>query len=128
MNLNISHWKPFLLKDLFNIQYGSNLELNTCTESNDEYAINFVSRTEINNGISAKVAKMENIKPQKSGLISVAAGGSVLSSFYQSEPFYSGRDLYTLEAKYNISEYAKFFIITLIEANKFRYSYGRHSK
>lgn len=129
MNLNISDWKPFTIGRLFIVKYGVNLELSNCDEiiNNNEIGIKFVSRTESNNGISATVKQIEGVTPQKEGLISVAGGGSVLSTFIQPEPFYSGRDLYTLEAKDNISLETKMFIITIIKANKYKYSYGRQA-
>ena len=129
MNLNISEWKPFIIEKLFTVKYGVNLELSNCDEiiNNEEIGIKFVSRTESNNGVSATVMPIENVIPQKAGLISVAGGGSVLSTFIQPEPFYSGRDLYTLASKDNISFEAKMFIITIIKANKYKYSYGRQA-
>lgn len=127
MNLDMSYWKTFLLQDIFNIRYGANLELNTCEEAIVGDEINFVSRTESNNGVSAKVRLIPEVEPQKAGLITVAGGGSVLSTFVQNKPFYSGRDLYTLDAKENISDETKFFIITLIKANKYKYNYGRQA-
>lgn len=129
MNLNISEWKPFIIEKLFTVKYGVNLELSNCDEiiNNEEIGIKFVSRTESNNGVSATVMPIENVIPQKAGLISVAGGGSVLSTFIQPEPFYSGRDLYTLASKDNISFEAKMFIITIIKANKYKYSYGRQT-
>lgn len=96
MNLNVDEWKEFLAKDIFHVKYGVNLELNACEESNDNDAVNFVSRTGDNNGVSAKVRKIDSVNVQKAGLITVAGGGSVLSTFVQPDDFYSGRDLYTL--------------------------------
>ena len=119
----------FKVSDLFDVKYGVNLELNACDECdrNTENSVNFVARTAENNGVSSRVVIIDGVTPQKAGLISVAGGGSVLSTFLQSEPFYSGRDLYTLEAKDGISDEAKIFVITVIEQNKYRYSYGRQA-
>lgn len=103
------------------------MELNSCIESDDSGAVNFVSRTELNNGVSSRVLPIDGKKPQAAGLITCAGGGSVLSTFLQEKPFYSGRDLYLLKAKDDISKYAKLFIITIIKANKYRYSYGRQA-
>ena len=129
MNLNSRSYAEFKVSDLFFVKYGVNLELNACSECDrdEEDAVNFVARTAENNGVSAYVSKIDEVIPQKPGLISVAGGGSVLSTFLQNEPFYSGRDLYTLEAKENISDEAKMFIITVIEQNKYKYSYGRQA-
>lgn len=123
--LDTSTWKPFILSELFYIKYGINLELSSCNE--DVHEINFVARTSENNGVASKVERINGKEPQKAGLITVAGGGSVLSTFYQDEPFYSGRDLYTLEAKEEIDKYAKLFIITLIRLEKYKYSYGRQA-
>lgn len=129
MNLNISNWKEYKISDLFNVKYGVNLELSACEEvsANTPDSINFVARTAENNGVSARVKLIEGIAPQKAGLISVAGGGSVLSTFLQYEPFYSGRDLYVLESKVEITNEAKLFITTVIEQNKYKYSYGRQA-
>lgn len=72
MKLNMTDWKGFELQNIFIIKYGVNLELNACEEISDETAINFVSRTESNNGISSKVKSIEGVTAQKEGLITVA--------------------------------------------------------
>ncbi len=123
--IDSSKWKTFTLNNLFEIKYGINLELSNCNEEVKE--INFVARTAENNGISSKVEKIAGKEPQAAGLITVAGGGSVLSTFYQDEPFYSGRDLYTLRSKNDIDKYAKLFIVTLIKMEKYKYSYGRQA-
>jgi len=125
MKLDIKDWKEFTISDIFDVKYGVNLELNTCEESLS--GINFVARTAENNGVSAKVKKIDSVEPQSPGLISIAGGGSVLSTFLQKEPFYSGRDLFTLKAKDNISDEAKLFIITVIVSNKYKFNYGRQA-
>jgi Type I restriction modification DNA specificity domain. len=129
MNLDDREYGFFKVSDLFDVKYGVNLELNACDECDRDAkdSVNFVARTAENNGVSSRVIVIDGVTPQKAGLISVAGGGSVLSTFLQSEPFYSGRDLYTLEAKDDISDEAKMFVITVIEQNKYRYSYGRQA-
>ena len=129
MNLSDRKYGEFKVSDIFDVKYGVNLELNACDEvsSKVDNSVNFVARTAENNGVSARVKVINGVEPQKKGLISVAGGGSVLSTFLQNEQFYSGRDLYTLEAKEDISDEAKMFIITIIEQNKYKYSYGRQA-
>lgn len=126
---DVTKWKPFKVKDIFEVKYGINMELNACiiADDDDEDAINFVARTEENNGISAKVKLVEGKTPQPAGTITCAGGGSVLSTFLQPEPFYSGRDLYLLIPKAEMSDYTKLFCITVLKANKYRYSYGRQA-
>lgn len=127
--LGVESWKPFKVNELFEVKYGINMELNTCIEAdlNDDDSINFVARTEANNGVSARVKPIEDKEPQPAGLITCAGGGSVLSTFLQEQPFYSGRDLYLLIPLYPMSRLAKLFCITVIKANKYRYSYGRQA-
>ena len=129
MKLSIDKWQDFKLKDLFKIVYGVNLEYSNCEETtkDDPEAIPFVSRTETNNGVSGYVKPIAGIEPQKAGLITVAAGGSVLSTFVQPQQFYSGRDLYLLIPRYEMSLSIKLFIVTLITTNKYKYNYGRQA-
>lgn len=113
------------LDSLFNVSYGTNLELNSLEECAN--GINFVSRTAKNNGVSARVKRLTEIDPLPSGLLTVATGGSVLETFLQSEPFYSGRDLYYLTPKVHLTENQKLFYCACIKKNKFRYNYGRQA-
>lgn len=122
--------KNFLLSDIFDVKPGVNLELNNCEETtqDDKDSINFVSRSRDNNGVTAYIKRIPNCEPQNAGIITVAGGGSsVLSTFVQTEPFYSGRDLFLLIPKEKISIYAKLYLCTIITANKYKYSYGRQA-
>lgn len=128
MNLNVSEWKPFLIGRIFTVKYGVNLELDSLNEASEKGSVNFVSRCISNNGVSAKVEPISGVEPQAAGIISVAGGGSsVLSTYVQEEPFYSGRDLYLLIPKIELSKETKMFITTIIEKNKYRYSFGRQA-
>lgn len=113
------------LRDIFDIKYGVNLELNKLNKKSD--GLNFVSRTSKNNGVSAKVEPLDNVKPIPAGTITVAGGGSVLETFLQSTPYYSGRDLYYLTAKTKMTDAEKLFYCTCIRKNKYKYSYGRQA-
>ncbi|HDT5144271.1 restriction endonuclease subunit S [Klebsiella sp. GB_Kp059] len=113
------------LQELFDVCYGVNLELNKLVQSDN--GINFVSRTSKNNGVSAKVQKLNDIEPIPAGVLTVAGGGSVLETFLQTEPFYSGRDLYYLRPKIHLSDAQKLFYCVCIKANQYKYSYGRQA-
>lgn len=115
--------------ELFDIKYGINLELINCeiTTQNDPEGVAFVARTSENNGIVAYVKKIEGKTPQPAGVITCAAGGSVLSTFVQVRPFYSGRDLYVLYPKENMTLNEKLFYCMCIQKNAYRYSYGRQA-
>lgn len=110
---------------IFDVKYGVNLELNKLTQ--DPNGVNFVSRTSKNNGVSAKVRPLKNKTPNPSGTISVAGGGSVMESFMQNEPYYSGRDLYYLVTKVELTDEEKLFYCACLRANKYRFNYGRQA-
>lgn len=129
VSFDVNTWSEFEVQDLFEVVYGVNLELVNCieTDGHDPDAIAFVSRTELNNGVSAYVKPVQGVDVQPVDTITVAGGGSVLATFLQPQPFYSGRDLYLLFPKEGISIEAKLFLITIIKANKYRYNYGRQA-
>lgn len=111
--------------NLFDVVYGVNLELNRLEL--DPNGINFVSRTAKNNGVSAKVKRLDNVTPIPAGMITVAGGGSVMESFLQPEEFYSGRDLYYLNPKIDLSDQEKIYYCVCLRANKYRFNYGRQA-
>jgi len=113
------------LSQLFEVNYGVNLELNKLTQ--DPYGVPFVSRTSKNNGVSAKVKPVKNKNTNPAGTISVAGGGSVMESFLQSEPYYSGRDLYYLIPKSKMTDNILLFYCACLRSNKYRFNYGRQA-
>jgi hypothetical protein len=117
------------LSDLFEPKYGVNLELINLDQCNstEKEAVPFVSRTERNNGVSAFVYEMPTIEPNPAHTLSVAVSGSVLSTFYQPKPYYSGRDLYVLIPKKDFSPIEMLFYAKYISSNKYRYNYGRQA-
>ncbi|MDR0916412.1 MAG: restriction endonuclease subunit S [Oscillospiraceae bacterium] len=117
------------VKDMFNVKYGVNLELLTLeiVSANEKDGVNFVARTADNNGVVARVRKIDGIEPQQAGVLSCAGGGSVLSTFVQKEPFYSGRDLYTLTPKKGMTLQEKLYWCMCIKANAYKYTYGRQA-
>lgn len=117
--------KTCAVKELFDVRYGVDLELNALNQVPN--GINFVARTSKNNGVSAIVKPLPWIKPNPAGSISVAAGGSVMESFLQNKPYYSGRDLFCLIPRTEMSDAVKLYYCMCLRRNKFRYSYGRQA-
>src|SRR3989339_805062 len=111
------------VSDLFTIKYGNSLELINLVQckSTDKKSVPFVSRTEKNNGISAYV------ETNPGHILSVAGGGSVLSTFYQPLPFYTGFHVLVLEPKIKMSIIEMLFYAKCISANKYKYNYGRQA-
>ena len=117
------------LSNLFEAKYGVNLELFSLEENskrNNEF-IPFVSRTENNNGVSAFVRIDPDLKAMPKNTLTVAVSGSVLSTFLQPYAYYSGRDLYYLIPKKEMTERELIYYAICIKKNKYKYSYGRQA-
>ena len=117
------------LNELFNLKYGVNRELvhmQECDMSHNS-AIPFVSRTAKNLGISAFVLYEPNSELNPPNTISVATSGSVLSTFLQKNVYYSGRDIYILIPKFEMSDVELLFYCKVISMNSYKYNYGRQA-
>jgi hypothetical protein len=117
------------VSDLFDISYGNSLELihlEPC-KSIDFDAIPFVSRTDKNNGVSAFVYRVMDVEPNPAHTLSVAAGGSVLSTFYQPLPYYTGFHVLVLSPFTQMSIIEMLFYARYISTNRYKYNYGRQA-
>lgn len=115
------------LNELFDIEYGNSLELCRLIRFESPDAINFVSRSGNNNGITATVKKVDGEKIYPTGTITIALGGSVLASFVQPKIFYTGRDVMTCVEKKSMSLIEKLYYCECIKANKFKYNFNRQA-
>lgn len=117
------------LSELFEARYGVNLELCSFEENHKRSVdfIPFVSRTENNNGVSSFVKIDSSIKAIQKNTLTVAVSGSVLSTFLQPYDYYSGRDLYYLIPKREMTERELVYYAICIKRNKYKYSYGRQA-
>lgn len=118
------------LDQIFTVEHGSKLDLNKmekCAASDDE-AVLFVGRSGERNGFAAFVKRLKYVEPYNSGLITVALGGSALSSFVQPRPFYTAQNIDVLTPLSPMTMDVKLYYCLCIEANRFRYStYGREA-
>jgi len=113
------------LSDIFDIKSSKSLELINCEEIAN--GICFISRTSANNGVVARVKQLDDLEPMPADAITVALGGSVLSSFYQEEPFYTAFHIACLYPKTAMSKEEMQYYCTIIEHNKYRYNFGRQA-
>ena len=117
--------KTCKVSDLFDVQYGNSFELIYLEK--DINGINFVSRTAKSNGVSGKVKELLTEKPFPAGMLTVAVGGSVLETFLQQSPFYTGFHVMVLSPKKEMSTAVKLYYCQCIRANRYKYSYGRQA-
>ncbi|QOW61039.1 restriction endonuclease subunit S [Treponema pedis] len=113
--IDTKKWKRFHLYDdsLFEVFAGTKLDKKNMTSINPN--INFIGRSNLNNGVSEEVDYITNIEPYKKGDITLALGGHYLGScFIQNKPFYTSQNVNVLRAKKDISFNCKLFITTMI--------------
>lgn len=127
MRLITDEWKSFYLHKLFNIQMGNGFDKNKLDEDTPE--VNLVSRVSYNNGVDVKVGLVDGVTPFKTGLVTVALGGSYLGScFVQEEPFYTAQNVAVMEAvSPSMTHAVKSFITGLVrfECKTKYYAFGR---
>ena len=111
--------------DIFDVTYGNGLEFINMIP--DDAGVPFISRKSVNNGMEARVRLRADIAPNPSNTISVAVGGSVMESFVQKEPFYSGFHILVLSPKKEMSDNVMLYYCAALRANKYRYNYGRQA-
>ena len=126
MNLNVSEWKTFYLKDLYDIRMGDKLDKDKMSQ--DCPSVNFVSRISHNNGVDSKVDLIEGKQPNKAGLLTVSLGGNLGACYIQKEPFYTAQNVSIMEPRVpQMTFYVNQFICTLVafECQTKFYPFGR---
>lgn len=126
MELKTDEWKPFFLKDLYDIEMGNKFDKNKMTLENPE--VNFVTRISYNNGIDEKVDRLDEVSPYPAGLLTVSLGGSLGECFIQEEPFYTAQNVAVLKPVASEMTHAvNMFISVLVKAeSKVKYyAFGR---
>lgn len=121
-----SNMKLVRLDSIFEVKYGTDLELNKLEISNN--GIRYVSRNRNLNGIVAHVKKVEGVIPNPAHSISVPLGSSsVLYAHYQDMEYYSGRDLAYLTPLDGIklTKQQMFYYCLVLRKNRIKYNYGR---
>ena len=113
--LDITGWKRFNLYDdlLFSIDAGNKFDKSKMSVINPE--IDFVSRSNNNNGISCIVDKIDGVEPYKAGSMTIALGGEYLGScFIQGNDFYTSQNVNVLIPKWDMPDYVKRYISFVI--------------
>ena len=118
---------PVRLKDLFQIEYGNQLDKNKLNECRS--GTNFVSRTSSNLGVDTTIEAIAGVEPYETGLITATLGGTyLLSAFVQPALFYTGQNIKVLRPLKPMSFNEKVYYCLAISQNRFRYtSHGREA-
>ncbi len=127
-NLDIINWKEFVLKDIFDEIYKAKAyvkgELNYF-DYPKRNCISFITRTENNNACDCYIDKDEVVQIEKGNAIII--GDTTSTIFYQKNDFATGDHIVVCRANW-INEYTALFFKTVLEKERYRYSYGRAFK
>lgn len=117
------------LNSIFDVEYGNKFDLNKMTRAKSlEDAVSFVGRSGRNNGVTAFVQKKNDVQPYFAGLITVALGGAILSSFIQPRQFYTAQNVAVLKPKERMALEEKVYYCLCIQQNRHRYgAFGREA-
>lgn len=111
--LNSVEWCEYHLYDLFYIYSGNKFDKSKMTTFDP--TVNFVGRSSKNNGVTAYVDYVEEVKPYPAGCMTIALGGEYIGScFIQRHPFYTSQNVFVLSEKEPMEESVKLFISHLI--------------
>ena len=109
-HIEIQHWGPFRLGDLFDIVKGSRLTKADMSEGN----IRYIGASSFNNGITAYIGNDEQLHPANT--LTVCYNGSDIGrTFYQTEPYWATDDVNVLYPKFEMNESIALFFAPIIK-------------
>lgn len=126
MSLNSIKWKEYCLGNLFNTPYKGFAYTKTQIENdipNGSLPVFYVTRTENNNAVSAIINISDNLKGIEEGN-AIIIGDTTATVSYQKDKFICGDHIVILRANW-LNYYTGLFIKSIIEYDKYKYSYGR---
>lgn len=107
------------IKDIgFNIYKGKSYNSSDVVENDDESSINYITRTEKNNGIKSKVLNENFANVEKGNAITI--GDTTATVFYQKDDFIVGEHMVIIRSNW-LDEYSGLFISLQLRREKFRY-------
>lgn len=125
MKLDTASWKSFefgrLIDEIYKAKAYAKIDLTTAPYKREGF-IPFVSRTGTNNSVDCYVLESDvgNIETGNA----IAIGDTTATISYQSSPFATGDHIIIIRAQW-LNKYVAMFIISLLQCERFRYSYGR---
>lgn len=124
----VQEWKEFKLGNIFDQIYKATSHIKaelTYSENPKENFIPFITRTENNNACDCYISLKEAIEIEKGNAIII--GDTTSTIFYQEYDFATGDHIVVCRAKW-INKYTALFLKSVLEKERYRYSYGRAFK
>ncbi len=126
--LNIVDWKEFFVLKTDNTPGLFLIESCKCGcagDLDDGEDLNYIGAKKSDNGVMKKVAKDENLLSTGNGILFICDGeGSVGYTNYMDEDFI-GSTTTSIGYNKNLNVYNALFMVTVLDQEKFKYSYGR---
>lgn len=123
MNLDVNNWKEFRIEDFFTVSLSSgDLKIDDCESG----TIPLVSSGQTNNGVVGYISSKGDGKAQLFTKNKITVD-MFCNAFYQYQDFFAvshGR-VNILTPKFKMNTYLALFFITIINKERFKYSYGR---
>lgn len=114
------------LDQIFHVSYGNKFDLNKMRISSAGVA--FVGRKGRDQGVSARVEELPDVRPYEPGLLTVALGGAALATYVQQLPFYTAQNIAVLQPIAEMPLIERLFYSMCIQANAYRYTaFGREA-
>jgi len=85
------------LDELFDVSYGSKLDMNKMVAATAKTGIAFIGRKGGTEELSGFVEEITGLAPYPADFLTVALGGSPLAAFVQQRPFYTAQNVAVLE-------------------------------
>lgn len=126
VNLDFSTWRYYTIRSLFpgknNLQRGKVHCKDDLPEGDDFY---YIGAKKKNNGIEARCGYDESLISKGNCVVFICNGqGSVGYALYMDKPFMASGDL-ALGYNSNINKYTGLFLVTILDKERFKYSFGR---
>ena len=127
IDLKMNNWKEFILGDIFEEIYKAKPYVKSqLLISSLNKGIPFISRTDEKNGCDAFIdGQLDDFKYENGNALII--GDTTATCYYQEEDFVCGDHIVILRANW-LNKYNALFIKTIIEKDKYKYSYGRAFK
>lgn len=126
--LGTTDWKEYKLGELFDKIYKAEAHVKNDIETyehSDNDRLEFITRTDANNGCDCFV-KQSDVRSIENGN-AIIIGDTTSTIYYQANKFVTGDHIVVCRAGW-INKYRALFIKSLLERERYRYSYGRAYK
>lgn len=127
-DISSTNWMPFTFEELdikiYKAKAHAKVDMDF-SKNRKPNKLPFVSRTELNNSVDGWVSKDEESGVEEGNALVVGDTTSTIS--YQPNRFVAGDHIVVIRAKW-LNKYTGLFVQTLLNKERYRYSYGRAFK